>query len=73
MSIMPARSAPAATVNIWFGVGAPAERFVIPEAASRERADELWQTTCFEAFLRDAGAERLSRMEFRAVGPLGGL
>ena len=41
-----------ATANIWFGLGAPADRFVIPEPAEQERADELWRTTCFEAFLR---------------------
>ena len=40
------------TANIWFGVGAPASRFVIPEASEPGRADELWRTTCFEAFLR---------------------
>jgi len=45
----------AATANIWFGVRAPAEHFVIPEPAEQERADELWRTTCFEAFLRPHG------------------
>jgi hypothetical protein len=44
-----------ASTNIWFGVGAPAERFVIPEAAEPGWADELWQTTCFEAFLSEDG------------------
>ena len=39
------------TLNIWFGIRAPAERFVIEEDEAR-RADDLWQTTCFEAFLR---------------------
>jgi len=47
-----------ATTNIWFGVGAPAGRFVIPEGEPA-RADDLWQTTCFEAFLSDGdGAYR---------------
>ena len=41
-----------ATTNIWFGVGAPATRFVLPDPAEG-RADELWKTTCFEALLRD--------------------
>src|SRR5437763_11071257 len=45
---------PVATTNIWFGVGAPAERFVIPELSEPWRAEGLWQTTCFEAFLRPA-------------------
>jgi hypothetical protein len=44
-----------ATTNIWFGVGAPADRFVIPEVVEPERAEDLWQTTCFEAFLRADG------------------
>ena len=41
-----------ATTNIWFGVGAPIDRFVIPKLSEPWRADELWRTTCFEAFLR---------------------
>ena len=41
-----------ATLNIWFGVGAPAERFILPMSQEPGRRDELWKTTCFEAFLR---------------------
>jgi hypothetical protein len=44
-----------ATTNIWFGVGAPLEGFAIPQPAEPERAQDLWQTTCFEAFLRPMG------------------
>ena len=44
-----------ATTNIWFGIGAPAQRFVIPHAEEPSREDGLWQTTCFEAFLRGDG------------------
>jgi hypothetical protein len=44
-----------ATTNIWFGVGAPAERFVIAESEEPGRRNELWRTTCFEAFLRGGG------------------
>ena len=41
-----------ASTNIWFGIGAPASRFVIPEAVEvPARAENLWETTCFEAFL----------------------
>lgn len=39
-----------ANTNIWFGIGAPISRFVIPEGEPG-RADDLWQSTCFEAFL----------------------
>ena len=62
-----------ATTNIWFGVGAPASRFVIPEAEEPSRADELWKTTCFEAFLRGDRVETPTGMEFRAVGRVGRL
>lgn len=57
-----------ATANIWFGVGAPGSRFVIPEADEPSRADELWKTTCFEAFLREAGAERYQEWNFAPSG-----
>jgi hypothetical protein len=53
-----------ATTNIWFGVGAPAERFVIPEPAETARADELWKTTCFEAFLSPLGEEAYREWNF---------
>ena len=51
---------PVATTNIWFGVSAPAHRFVIPHSAEPARADGLWRTTCCEAFLR-AGDEAAYR------------
>lgn len=57
-----------ATTNIWFGVGAPMERFVIPQADEPGRADELWRTTCFEAFLREAGGERYREWNFAPSG-----
>ena len=42
-----------ASTNFWFGIGAPAGRFVIPEAVEAPgRAENLWERTCFEAFLR---------------------
>ena len=55
---------PVATTNIWFGVGAPAERFAIPAALEPSRADGLWQTTCFEAFLRPAGDDGYREWNF---------
>jgi hypothetical protein len=57
----------AATANIWFGVGAPAERFVIPEGEP-DPADELWKTTCFETFLREAGGKRYREWNFAPSG-----
>ena len=57
-----------ATTNIWFGVGAPASRFVIPEPAEPSRADELWRTTCFEAFLRPLGQPNYREWNFAPSG-----
>jgi len=57
-----------ATTNIWFGVGAPADRFVIPARAEPERADDLWQTTCFEAFLREPGSDAYGEWNFAPSG-----
>ena len=56
-----------ATANIWFGVGAPAGRFVIPQGEP-SRADELWKTTCFEAFLREAGHKPYREWNFAPSG-----
>ena len=56
-----------ATTNIWFGIGAPAGRFVIP-AGEEGRADELWQTTCFEAFLRLPGERAYREWNFAPSG-----
>ena len=58
----------AATVNIWFGVGAPAERFVLPPPAEPHRADGLWQSTCFEAFLRADGEAGYREWNFAPSG-----
>ena len=56
-----------ATTNIWFGVGAPADRFVIPDAEPG-RADDLWRTTCFEAFLRVADEDGYREWNFAPSG-----
>ena len=57
-----------ATTNIWFGVGAPASRFVIPKLTEPWRADELWQTTCMEAFLQAAGEGSYREWNFAPTG-----
>ena len=56
-----------ATTNIWFAIGAPAARFVLPEPAEG-RADELWRTTCLEAFLRADGEESYREWNFAPSG-----
>jgi hypothetical protein len=57
-----------ATMNIWFCVGAPADRFLIPKAADADRKDELWRTTCFEAFVRPVGGEAYTEWNFAPSG-----
>ncbi|MFL6830848.1 MAG: DOMON-like domain-containing protein [Sphingomicrobium sp.] len=57
-----------ASTNIWFGVGAPLSRFAIPQAAEPARADGLWQTTCFEAFLRAEGEQSYREWNFAPSG-----
>jgi hypothetical protein len=57
-----------ATTNICFGVSAPAERFVIAPVSEPWRADELWKTTCFEAFLRIEGEDSYREWNFAPKG-----
>jgi hypothetical protein len=57
-----------ATLNIWFGVGAPAARFFLPEGAEPARKDALWRTTCFEAFLQPAGGKAYQEWNFAPSG-----
>lgn len=58
-----------ASTNIWFGIGAPANRFVIPAPADEpKRVEDLWQTTCFEAFLRAPGEESYREWNFAPSG-----
>lgn len=53
-----------ATINIWFGIGAPMSRFVIPEPTEPVRAENLWESTCFESFLRVPGADSYREWNF---------
>jgi hypothetical protein len=57
-----------ATTNIWFGVGAPVERFVVTENDEPSRSDELWRTTCLEAFLREPGGDSYREWNFAPSG-----
>ena len=63
-----AKLGPVATTNIWFGIGAAASRFLIPEPVDPKRADDLWKTTCFEVFLRPAGADAYREWNFSPAG-----
>ena len=62
-----ARLGPVATTNIWFGISAPAAGFAIP-APAEGRADRLWESTCFEAFLRGEGEEAYREWNFAPSG-----
>ncbi len=57
-----------ATTNIWFGIGAPVERFVIPVRDDPGRKDELWRTTCFEAFFRPGDEDSYREWNFAPSG-----
>ena len=57
-----------ATTNIWFGIGAPPSRFVIPRLTQPWRTDELWQTTCFEAFLQAPAHDEYREWNFAPTG-----
>ena len=57
-----------ASLNLWFGVGAPAWRFVMPAGASNQRRDELWRSTCFEAFLQRDGGTAYQEWNFAPSG-----
>ena len=56
------------TTNMVFGVGAPAEQFVIPGREVPGRADDLWRTTCFEAFIRAGDEPGYSEWNFAPSG-----
>lgn len=58
-----------ATLNLWFGVSAPMSRFLVPEVtAEPARRDNLWQTTCFECFLKEDGQESYQEWNFAPSG-----
>ena len=57
-----------ATCNIWFGVDAPLTRFRIPQSDEPGRRDELWKSTCFEAFVQAEGAKAYREYNFAPSG-----
>jgi hypothetical protein len=63
-----AKLGPVATTNLWFGVSAPVSRFVLPQLSEPWRADELWRSTCFEAFIQPDGAEAYREWNFAPTG-----
>jgi len=58
-----------ASTNLWFCIGAASGRFVIPDPAEEAgRTEDLWETTCFEAFLRNPGEEAYREWNFAPSG-----
>ena len=57
-----------ATLNLWYSVKAPLDRFVIAGSDAPGRRDELWRTTCFEAFLRPEGEADYAEFNFAPSG-----
>jgi len=58
-----------ATLNLWFGVSAPKGRFLVPEpSAEAARQDNLWQSTCFELFLKEEGKDAYREWNFAPSG-----
>jgi hypothetical protein len=58
-----------ATLNLWFGVSAPMTRFLVPEESDEpRRRDNLWQSTCFECFLKEEGQEPYQEWNFSPSG-----
>jgi hypothetical protein len=57
-----------ATCNIWFGIGAPSPRFILPSRGEGERRDELWRFTCFEAFFQAEGESAYREWNFAPSG-----
>lgn len=56
------------TCNIWFGIDAPLRRFLIPQTKDPGRRDELWKTTCFEAFVQQYGVDAYREYNFAPDG-----
>ena len=57
-----------ATCNIWFGIAAPLQRVRIGESSEPRRRDELWKTTCFEAFVQAEGENAYREYNFAPSG-----
>ncbi|MEO7601813.1 MAG: DOMON-like domain-containing protein [Sphingomicrobium sp.] len=57
-----------ATCNIWYGIDLPLGRFNIPQSGDPHRANELWTTTCFEAFVQAEGEATYREFNFAPSG-----
>lgn len=53
-----------AQLRLRYAVTGRLNELLVPAPADPERTDGLWQTTCFEAFARSAGAEGYDEFNF---------
>src|SRR3712207_5904568 len=51
-----------------YALGGDVDSIRIPSSASRERAEDLWRHTCFEAFLKVPGEEGYLELNFSPGG-----
>jgi hypothetical protein len=58
----------AAILELRYRVEGDLQRLVIPGRRSAQRADKLWQHTCFEAFVRNAHASGYIELNFSPSG-----
>jgi hypothetical protein len=57
-----------ATCNIWFGIDLPLDRFKVAQSDNPRRTDELWKSTCFEAFVQAEGDDAYREFNFAPSG-----
>ena len=55
-------------LDLWYVVQGDLDRIVIPPPGEAKRADDLWQTTCFELFLRPAEGSGYFEFNFSPSG-----
>lgn len=55
---------PERTLDLRYLVRGDIDRLILPEVADWGRADGLWRTTCFEAFLGDGASEGYREFNF---------
>src|SRR4051794_27553006 len=56
------------TLELQYQAEGEFENVLVPVAATSRRTDELWQHTCFEAFIRWAGSEAYIELNFSPSG-----
>src|SRR4051794_37365458 len=55
-------------LSLWYVVQGDPERLVIPPSREAKRTDNLWQTTCFELFLKPTDGTAYFEFNFSPSG-----